>query len=441
MDEKTLNTTDVAEEIEVGVHSTTLHFPVRVTMVAVNNAPFEYTAAVDEAGHIILTPTTKDMEFTKADTEWENQDYIMPTDDKLSSGDNSSEKTITIELTADMMLENENQQINADIDEIGQCVIYPVEKENSFVSVSIDNSLNLATEEPVVMEEAVESNPETELENKPDEGEVTAEVVEESIEEVEDKDEDGPYSRFEIERELQDLTKQFTIEEDTLKCGYEEEKDYSVEILKQHYENVDVKEVGPWFHITFSKPLDVLTEGKQEATLAVADLEGLLKECQATLDDIRNQIASTKESLNESDDSKAEFKRAVSDFESTLQEAYTDAKKLVELCDKFRLDGAYKDILNKFINNTFDDDFQPSHLLIALGDNVDESVKTETLTEELPELDRQQLITKFMQGELPLFADEGEPTEGMERLFELDNDGSEYYYDPESGCVVYFSKN
>lgn len=267
MDEKVLDTAaEVQEDVEVGVKSTTLHFPVRVKMLASADAEFDYTASVDELGHIVLTPKTKDVEFTSAETEWENQDYMMDTDDQLSSGDDSKEKTFTIELTADMLCENENQHINADIDEIGQCVIYPVEKENSFLSVSIDNSLNLATEaETVTIEEDVDQDPIAvdETTEKPADGDVEAEVIEEAA----------------VDRKIL-------------------------------------------------------------------------------------------------------FKNAVTDFSNILDQAYKKAEELVAFCDEFKLDRSYADILNNFISNTFDDDFQPHHLLMELGDSELEEAVTPVDDEE-----------------------------------------------------------
>jgi hypothetical protein len=75
--------------------------------------------------------------------------------------------------------------------------------------------------------------------------------VEESL--VKNPDQEGPYSKKQLEQDLYWLTDKFT-REDTLKCGYKEEADYSEEILSQHYETVKVKEIGKWFHVIFKNP-------------------------------------------------------------------------------------------------------------------------------------------------------------------------------------------
>lgn len=72
-------------------------------------------------------------------------------------------------------------------------------------------------------------------------------------------DEETPYTKEEIERDLKSITHNFTDKEGELKCGFEEEKNYGVEILKQHYKVVetsgDDRREGTWYHISYAEPI------------------------------------------------------------------------------------------------------------------------------------------------------------------------------------------
>lgn len=76
---------------------------------------------------------------------------------------------------------------------------------------------------------------------------------------IKESDEETPYTKEEIERDLKSITHNFTDKEGELKCGFEEEKNFGVEILKQHYKVVEVsgddRRDGTWYHISFAEPL------------------------------------------------------------------------------------------------------------------------------------------------------------------------------------------
>ena len=76
----------------------------------------------------------------------------------------------------------------------------------------------------------------------------------------ESTEEDGPYSREEIEKEIKSLTQNFTRKKDTLKSGYKEENDAAVNILKKHYKKVTSEKRGQWYELSFSDPIDGLKE-------------------------------------------------------------------------------------------------------------------------------------------------------------------------------------
>lgn len=73
-----------------------------------------------------------------------------------------------------------------------------------------------------------------------------------------ESDETTPYTKEEVERELKSFTHNFTIKGGDLKTGFKEEKNFCVEILKQHYKVVEVsgddRREGTWYHISFAKP-------------------------------------------------------------------------------------------------------------------------------------------------------------------------------------------
>ena len=76
---------------------------------------------------------------------------------------------------------------------------------------------------------------------------------------IKESDEETPYTKEEVETDLKSITHNFTDKEGDLKCGFEEEKNFAVEILKQHYKVVetsgDDRRSGTWYHISFAEPI------------------------------------------------------------------------------------------------------------------------------------------------------------------------------------------
>lgn len=81
-----------------------------------------------------------------------------------------------------------------------------------------------------------------------------AKGIDESL--TEDEDDDEPYSYEETEAELQSLTQNWTREKDQLKCGYDEEKNYGVEILSKHGYECNADKQGGWWIVDYWKDLD-----------------------------------------------------------------------------------------------------------------------------------------------------------------------------------------
>lgn len=140
---------NIKETVESGIDAVTLDIPVRVTMTSYNEAPFEFTASIDEVGQIILTPVSKDVEFIDAKTDGEYEHDVMIIDQEtITSVEGSiTTKEFSIVIKANMLCENNNDEVAAVVDEIGQVVIYPLAKENVFVTASFEHSLNLVTED------------------------------------------------------------------------------------------------------------------------------------------------------------------------------------------------------------------------------------------------------------------------------------------------------
>lgn len=142
------NIETIQEEITTSVESVTVELPVRVKMTSVNNAPFEFNVSLDEAGQIVLTPLSKDVEFSDANT-YSNVEYDVPVLEQetiVTEDEHMSTKTTTIFITANVLKESDNLDFAAAIDDVGQCVIYPVSENNTVISAAICDHLNLITE-------------------------------------------------------------------------------------------------------------------------------------------------------------------------------------------------------------------------------------------------------------------------------------------------------
>lgn len=98
----------------------------------------------------------------------------------------------------------------------------------------------------------------------------TLESIDES-KSIKESDEETPYTKEEIERDLKSITHNFTDKEGELKCGFEEEKNFGAEILKQHYKVVEVsgddRRDGTWYHISFAEPLIDESKSIKESSL------------------------------------------------------------------------------------------------------------------------------------------------------------------------------
>lgn len=315
---------NVHEDIEVGVEEKSLQIPVRVKMSSINEAPFDYTASIDEVGQIILTPTSLDMKFEDANTD-DTVDYDVPVveQETITSNEGSyATKETTIIINATMLVEADTStKVSADIDEIGQCVIYPMNKNNSFTTVTMNDSLNLITEDFGVQEycdgyklinsddywyvkspssaligqgfssaneakifvceteiarlkrmneETEESDnvPENEKEDTTDTeeseptvpSEVEAEVITESV----SPEAFEEFSPVEIEKALAKMTVNFTEDEGGVRCDTQNEQRECEKVLSQHYSKVELDKDGSKFLLRYSEIKESLNEAMSQ---------------------------------------------------------------------------------------------------------------------------------------------------------------------------------
>lgn len=289
---------NVMEEITTGVESITLDIPVRVRLTSINDSPFEFTTSIDEIGQIVLTPTSKEVTFEHANTE-NDVEFEIPVIEQetiITNEDDLTIKETSILIRANMLKEDNNIDINAVVDEIGQCIIYPVAKNNIFVSASVEDNLNLVTEELQVVDyfgyqlintgdgwdikdytgEIIETGVATESEAKivvctteihrlealteevdtaenttEEVPEITAEVVEESVTEypVEPTED----SESVIQQKLSELTENFSEDAGAVRCDTLSERSTCVQILQQYYSDVTCDNKIDYHIITYRR--------------------------------------------------------------------------------------------------------------------------------------------------------------------------------------------
>lgn len=262
----------VKEDVEVGIETISLEIPVRLEMTSINNAPFEFETTIDELGQIILTPTTKDVEFVSANTEDTveydipimEQETIVTSENDSSSYSYTTQKT-SITIHATMLAESDNHKISADIDEIGQAVIYPMAKQNTFVTATLQDSLNLITEENQDKQCDTEDCETKEGDTK--EGETTeepspntsikAEVIEEEV--VDATKKSAEFNEEQIDNALSEITNNYTEPKGVIRCDTKDEQSSCFKKLQLKYKDISGYMDNSCFIIVYAQPL-VLTE-------------------------------------------------------------------------------------------------------------------------------------------------------------------------------------
>ena len=290
---------NLAENIEFGVDTVPLTIPVRVTMTSYDDAPFEFIASIDSLGQIVLTPTSKNVEFVEANIieniSTEEQETPIDKNEHITT------KKTTIFVQSVMLSdtedssENMNNNVCADVDEIGQCVISPINKENLFISVTFSDSLNLITEdlqvvdyfgyrltntgdgwdikdplnnvvetgvateaaakiivlqtELMLLDELTEDTSREDEKQKP-----TVEVHAEVLEEYDNGTSVSEIDETQIRQSLSDITNQFTDLSGAVSCDTVEEKISCLKVLQLYYLHTHVETTEQKIIIYYSEP-------------------------------------------------------------------------------------------------------------------------------------------------------------------------------------------
>lgn len=279
----------IKETIDVGITQETVSIPLLVKMSANKSEPnFEYSLSIDDIGQIVVTPSDKESEFisVELDQEYESRESFID----IVTCDEDADKCVkefNMVLTSTMLAESENYSFSTIIDEIGQIVVQPNAKENTFVTVSDVKSLDLVTEDfqlteylgytlkntgdgwdiidsdGAVINRGVETLPKAKLfickleinklneEIEPSE-ETTDEIPEVEVEVIEESVEPEWVEYAELCR----LTDNFTEEQGSIECEDEEEQEQCELHLSEHYPCVSSRKVGNKFIVSYSKNLE-----------------------------------------------------------------------------------------------------------------------------------------------------------------------------------------
>lgn len=261
----------IKEDIELGVEYCTLTIPVRVRMSAVNGAPLTFTSSIDDMGQIILTPTSVDVEFLDANTAT-NVSYNIPIEEQpniiIDETDSYVEKELSINIEANMLVEDSNVDVSAVVDEIGQCVLFPASSKNSFITASINNSLNLVTEE---LEDIEYFGYKLKKDNStwsvldycgnvvttdiPTIAGAKIAACAEELRRLQELFNEEPdeldTTENSIEEEISKLTDSFTEKQGKIRCDTKHEFDTCVEILSAHYDTILTETDSNTFIITY----------------------------------------------------------------------------------------------------------------------------------------------------------------------------------------------
>lgn len=130
----------IEEDVEVGTEAQTQHIQLLLEMSRETDAnSFDYTVDVDDLGQIVLTPKDEGASFTSI----QKLAGYDPVEDVVEG----NTRKFALSLDANMLAEDDNFAWFVDIDEVGQAVITPDAEDTSFLTVSVNDSLNLITEE------------------------------------------------------------------------------------------------------------------------------------------------------------------------------------------------------------------------------------------------------------------------------------------------------
>lgn len=320
IDAKIVKNGTVVEDVEVGTesHTESLHLILEMTR-PVETAPFDYNVDIDDVGQIVFTPDDSSVSFVNIQR--------LVGNDSVEDVIDGNTRRFSVALTANMIADDDNFDWFCDIDEIGQAVVTPDAENTSFLSVSVENSLNLVTES-------------------------VSNIVLETLE---------PGSK-EFQARLEACAERVT----TLQGLFE-----SAIALAEDIEN-DFRALG----------------------CHSADIDGyMIRYLENFVEDREGEVS-------------------CADFIRRLEEVSTKAEAPVE----------------ESIEAVNEGD-------IVLENNI--------VMEKVDELDRHNIIDRFMKGDISIFSEDGAPADSYVHLDELDTVNGKtaykYYYDEESDAIVCYS--
>lgn len=396
---------NVTEDVEVGTEQHTVTIPLYLELTSDNTeATFDYTVDIDDCGQIVIVPKDIGAAFTHhniVDDETFAEEVVE-----------GRVKKFPVTITANMIGETDNFDYFIEIDEIGQIVITPELESTSFLTASVNDSLDLVTEEKELIE-AVEDTPVEEPDDKQ-----PGETVETD---VEAKVVDEAYNIDTVYEHLRELTFNFAAEKGELRSVYKSEVDAAAEALAKEYDTVNRYEVGEWYVVEYSskkQPVqqtpDVITED-----IDADEFDRLEELTNLVIDDLDKLLHDAVEKVE------------------ALQRNFR--KMGVTSAD---IDRNFKQRLQAFIDS--DDDISLTQLKNRVTEHkatmVEESVESEPLEESFDETKRLEVIHKFMTGELaPHEATEVDSSWHELKDLEYSHNGTtyKYFYDEESNSITF----
>lgn len=356
----TINNEAVVEEISVGVETTSKNIVLGLVMTSVENDNFDFSTTIDELGQIVLTPIDNNVEFKSVNIIPEDAETIP--ESSVSTEGNVTTKSFCLNLNTTLLTESDNLDVTAIVDDIGQVIIHPVETNNTFLTVNVNDSLNMVTEELKCVEYFGYK-----LCNNGDGWDVTdstGNVIETGI-------------ATEAEAKILVLTTE-------------------LHILENLTEDVEAES----------------EESKEEVNTETDTTE--------EPEDIKAEVIS--EEVTETSYSEEEIEDAL----VILTDMFSEAAGTIR-CDTLEEQKICCDILGAHYNNV---ECKQENNVLTVSYSNDNAIT------EAVDATKQQIINKFLQGNIPLFSDNGSPLSHYQHIEELDGNGYKYYYDEETGAII-----
>lgn len=337
------------EEINISNNQETFTQSFRLTIVKEDaDSTFDYYCDVDENGAVVFTPETSGTKFDAIELVEECAE-----DDVV---DNVATKCITLTFT--MLSDDNNFNYHCIVDDIGQAIILPDSERTSFVTVSVQDSLNLVEE--IKSEQLYEYT----LRNSGDGWDVLLgdDVIEEGFATI-------------AEAKVFILTKKLA------------ELNHEVSPVNEEIEQ--------------DTPDETEDEREDEGTKEKPDDE--------EIDTTARVIESCE----------------IKNLLNSITENNTRRSVAIRCKDKER--DSFVELLSENYNNVHEEKVSEDEFIIRANKDVTDA-----------SIDTQDVILQYLMGNIDQYEGVGEPEENYILLDQLTHDNYRYYFDPESGCIVYY---